>query len=80
MNFKILIIGGTGVLSSDVLELSILKGHTVYIMNRGHNIKSVPKEVVILKADIKNSIQVNEVLEKLYFDVVVDFYLTKLLI
>jgi len=73
VKYKILIIGGTGVLSTDVVELCLIKRHTVYILNRGRNVQSVPKEVVFLKADIKNSAQVNEILKDLYFDVVVDF-------
>ena len=54
MNCKILIIGGTGTLSIDVVKLSLSKGHQVYILNRGNNVKSIPKSVKLLKADIKN--------------------------
>ena len=73
MNCKILIIGGTGTLSIDVVKLSLSKGHQVYILNRGNNVKSIPKSVKLLKADIKNSNQVNEVIKNHHFDVVVDF-------
>jgi nucleoside-diphosphate-sugar epimerase len=73
MNCKILIIGGTGTLSIDVVKLSLSKGHQVYILNRGNNVKSIPKSVKLLKADIKNSNRVNEVIKNHHFDVVVDF-------
>ena len=34
---KILLVGGTGILSTDIRELSVKQGHDVYILNRGKN-------------------------------------------
>jgi nucleoside-diphosphate-sugar epimerase len=73
MSLKILMIGGTGALSSDVVELSILRGHSVFILNRGFKSKSISKKITLLKADIKNKSQISKVLKNLHFDVVVDF-------
>lgn len=73
MKQKILLIGGTGVLSTDVMNLSLKKGYTVYILNRGHNTKIIPRGIILLKANIKNEGEVNNLLKDLFFDVVVDF-------
>jgi len=73
MKLKILIIGGTGALSSDVVKLSLLKNYSVYILNRGKKTELISEKIHVLKADIKNKVQVNKVLKNLYFDVVVDF-------
>lgn len=70
---KVLLIGGTGLLSGDVTNLSIKEGHTVYVLNRGHHTDLIPPGVMLLKANIKNAIEVNRVIKDLFFDVVVDF-------
>ena len=70
---KLLLIGGTGVLSGDVVSLSLENGHTVYILNRGHHAKLIPKEVILLKANIKDAATVKNITKDLHFDVVVDF-------
>lgn len=70
---KVLLIGGTGLLSSDVMNLSIKKGYTVYILNRGYHTKLLPPGVILLKANIKDAIEVNSVIKDLFIDVVVDF-------
>jgi nucleoside-diphosphate-sugar epimerase len=73
MKQKILLIGGTGVLSTDVMNLSLKKGYAVYILNRGYHTKFIPRGVILLQADIKNANEVNSVIKDLCFDVVVDF-------
>lgn len=70
---KILLLGGTGTLSTDVLRLSINKGYDVSIMNRGNHNNDVPACVKILIADFK---RINSILQAVYeenYDVVVDF-------
>lgn len=70
---EVLLLGGTGTLSTDIMLLSLQKGHSVYILNRGNSNQNVPQHVKILKADIKNSDSVISAIESLHFDVVVDF-------
>src|SRR5680860_518194 len=70
---RVLLIGGTGVLSSDVMRLSVEKGHDVFVLNRGTNIKSILPGVSLIKVDIKRTGEVSSILKDLYFDVVVDF-------
>jgi len=70
---RVLLIGGTGVLSSAVMHRSLQKEHDVFILNRGHNAKSIPPDVSLLQADIRHTDDVNHILQDLSFDVVVDF-------
>lgn len=70
---KVLLIGGTGLLSSSVLKHAIEKGYDLYVLNRGKNAESLPQNVTLLKADIKLKEQVLNVIQNLFFDVVVDF-------
>lgn len=71
---KILLIGGTGVLSTDIRELSVKKGHEVYILNRGKNKnKNNNNEVKVIIGDIRKIKETKEVLKDYYFDVVIDF-------
>jgi nucleoside-diphosphate-sugar epimerase len=68
---KILMVGGTGNISSFVTEELLQRGHRVYHLNRGN--KSAPEGVVTLKADINDKDQVESVLKGLSFDGVVDW-------
>lgn len=71
---RILLIGGTGVLSSDIRELSVKKGYDVYIINRGQSKDySISKEVKLLIGNIRDINQTKKLIKDLYFDVVVDF-------
>jgi len=70
---KVLLIGGTGVLSSPIMKLSIEQGHKVYVLNRGNRINLIHKDATFLKANIRNREEVECVIEKLYFDIVIDF-------
>ena len=40
---RILLLGGTGTLSSDIMKLSLEKGYDVSILNRGNNNERVDK-------------------------------------
>lgn len=73
MKNKILLLGGTGTLSTAVLEESRRQGFDVTIMNRGTNNACIPKDVSVVICDFRNS---NELLSKFKnkkYDVVVDF-------
>lgn len=71
---RILLIGGTGILSSDIRDLAIQRGMDVYILNRGLNNKEViDKRVKIIIGNIRNKNEIKDKIKDLYFDVVVDF-------
>ncbi|GHU61992.1 hypothetical protein FACS1894123_02200 [Bacteroidia bacterium] len=70
---KVLLIGGTGLLSSEILSLCIQNGYDVSVLNRGSNNKQIEKQVKILIADFYNNDSVESVVHNLTFDVVVDF-------
>lgn len=70
---KILLVGGTGVLSTDIRELALKKGHEVYLVNRGNSKQDIDKRIKVIIADIRNVAQVRNKIEGLFFDVVIDF-------
>jgi len=70
---KVLLIGGTGLLSSEILSLCIQNSYDTYILNRGNNNKHIKKLVKILIADFYNIESVEKVVKTINFDVVVDF-------
>ena len=70
---KILLTGGTGVISRAVAVEALSQGMDVYIMNRGNHLDRLPAGVTHLKCDIRNEQQVVISLRDLFFDVVVDF-------
>ena len=72
---KVLIVGGTGILSTDVCRKSLEKGYEVYTLNRGkrkYNIESGTNSII---CDLRNdSIEsIKRKIEGMYFDVVIDF-------
>lgn len=72
---KVLLIGGTGTISSAVCERCLNLGYSVYIMNRGKSRKNVDKRINLILADIRKE-SVNELkikLKNINFDVIVDF-------
>lgn len=70
---KILLVGGTGVLSSEIMKLSIAEGHEVFVINRGNHKELIPENVHLLRADINDHDHVKKLMTGLYFDVVVEF-------
>lgn len=70
---KILIIGGTGVLSSAVVKEAVKKNHEIYMINRGNNLKQIPSNVILYKTDYHNSDKVKSFIKNQTFDVVIDF-------
>ncbi len=72
---KVLLIGGTGVISAAVCKRCLDLGYTVNIMNRGKTRKNIDTRVNLILADIRKE-SINDLKNKLNgidFDVVVDF-------
>lgn len=70
---KVLLIGGTGILSTDIVEESLNRNYDVYIINRGHRNNIIDKRVKIIIGDIRNVEQIQQKLGNEKFDVVIDF-------
>ena len=70
---KILMIGGTGIISSAVSELLIARGHELFLINRGASVRPVPGGAQVLKADIRDPDLVRKAVGDRKFDVVVDW-------
>ncbi|MFJ7749212.1 NAD-dependent epimerase/dehydratase family protein [Arthrobacter sp. NPDC097144] len=70
----ILLIGGTGVISSAVAEHAAGLGHRVTLLNRGASAKRpAPAGTEVLHADIRDAAAASEVLKGREFDAVADF-------
>ena len=70
---KALIIGGTGTISSAVVELLIEKNWEVYVLNRGTGRKQLPDTVKQITVNIDDESAVTEKLSGLHFDTVCEF-------
>lgn len=66
-------IGGTGVLSTDILQRSIECGYNVSVLNRGNHTSEIPQNVTIYKANIRDINEVEQAISNNTFDVVIDF-------
>ncbi|MDF9276803.1 SDR family oxidoreductase [Arthrobacter sp. EH-1B-1] len=71
---KILCIGGTGVISTAVVDRALAQGYSVTVLNRGTTIeRPVASRAEVLTADIRKPDEVRAALGNRTFDVVVDF-------
>lgn len=72
---KILFIGGTGRISTDVAKLSLNKGYEVYLLTRGSKEKKkfVDEKYKMIYADIRNNQVCKDKLQNTFFDVIIDF-------
>ena len=70
---KALIIGGTGTISSAVVELIIKKNWEVYVLNRGTGRKELPDAVKQITVNIDDEAAVRKKLAGLHFDSVCEF-------
>lgn len=70
---NILLLGGTGTLSGAVRDLSLKKGYSVTIFNRGNNNDHIPGSIKVLVGDFRNKETLENCFESTVFDVVVDF-------
>lgn len=68
---NVLMIGGTGIISSEVCKLLLDKDNTVSIINRGHRRNMLDPRAKLIVADIRND-DVSNLIED-YYDVVIDF-------
>lgn len=70
---KILIIGGTGTISTAVSRRLADGGHDLYIINRGNTNDKLQSNIKFIKADINDEKLVSECLGEMKFDAVCDF-------
>lgn len=70
---KVMLVGGTGVLSKDIARQCIEDKIDLYMINRGKRLQYAPENVHVIIGDISNPIGLKKELEHLEFDVVVDF-------
>lgn len=72
---KILLLGGTGILSTDFMRKCLNEGNEVFILNRGKRVTFIDDRAVLIKADIRNeSIEdLKRKVDSLSFEVIIDF-------
>lgn len=72
---NVLLVGGTGIISSEICALSIQQGYSVTIINRGKRMDFVHPQTKLIIADIrKESVDhLRHKIRTLHFDVVIDF-------
>ena len=68
---NVLLIGGTGVLSSAVVAEAMRQGIDVTMINRGNRV--IPPGVEFIKADKDDKTVIGKALEGRVFDAVIDF-------
>ncbi|HEX3016302.1 MAG TPA: SDR family oxidoreductase [Caproicibacter sp.] len=70
---RVLLIGGTGTISSAISSLCIEKGFELYLLNRGNKTAFVPDGAKIITGDIHQEAEIEQAVNGLSFDVVADF-------
>lgn len=70
---KILMIGGTGTISSAISRQLALNGHELYLLNRGKSVHDLPENVNFIHADIHDEEAVAEKINGMKFDTVCEF-------
>ena len=74
---QVLILGGTGTISTEVVRRAVAVGHRVTVLNRGQSTgwgrPVLPPEVRVLTADVRDTAAVRAAMGPQDFDVVVDF-------
>lgn len=70
---NILIIGGTGLISTEVVALALKQGHKVTVMNRGSSGKILNPDIEEIVGDINDETGAEALLKDRTFDVVVNF-------
>lgn len=74
-NRKLLFIGGSGEISAACVQYATSRGDHVTVVNRGRSqLRPLPAQTTVLRADIRDPRAVEEVLDGEEFDAVVDFY------
>lgn len=78
MSMKVLIVGGTGVISTAVVAEAIKQGYEVTCINRGHDHGNhVRNDIETLHFDVRDKKIADKLLKDRYFDIVVDFICAK---
>ncbi len=70
---KLLVVGGTGVLSTAVVKEALNKGIAVSMINRGNRPGRIPAGVELIQCDIRDTERLQSLLEGRRFDTVIDF-------
>lgn len=70
---KVLMIGGTGTISSAITRRLVEQGWDVYLLNRGMRKHNIPQEVKRITADINDEQDVLQKIGDMQFDVVCEF-------
>lgn len=71
---KVLIIGGTGTISSPIVRLlANQESVAVTLLNRGNRNTGIPANVQTLQGDMNDEMQIKDLIENLEFDVVINF-------
>lgn len=70
---KILLIGGTGTISSAITRQLAETEHEVYLLNRGNRNADLPENIRIIQADANNEAEVAEKIQDMSFDTVCQF-------
>lgn len=70
---KVLLIGGTGTISSAISARLLKEGHELWLINRGNNNDRLPAGAHIIQADMNDEEYVRKQLEGKTFDVAADF-------
>ena len=65
---KLLVVGGTGVLSTAVVQEALNKGLEVSVINRGNRKHLIPEGVELIQADVRNTEFIQSVLAGKRFD------------
>lgn len=69
---KILLIGGSGIISTCITELAIKRGEDITVLNRGRHAAFLPEGAKVITGDA-NDPEIGEKLAGLHFDVIADF-------
>ena len=73
MNKKILIIGGSGIISSAVVDCCIEHGYDVTMINRGNNRAYTNSKAKVILCDARDADRLRSLMTNVYYDVVIDF-------
>ena len=67
---KVLLIGGTGTISSACSEYCIKKGHELFLYNRAQSIRKPAEGANVIEGDYKNRKLTSSLLDNKYFSIV----------
>ena len=70
---KVLLIGGTGTISTAITKQLAETEHEVYLLNRGNRNSDLPAGIKFIEVDINNEAETAEKLEGMSFDCVCEF-------